>query len=320
MIVEKRDWSEYNTKLVNRGKPSTYLFDVIKKNDKDLIEMNKGKLGSPYQYSFVLIFAAFAIKSVDKKGYREAEGTVEDYLSLIGINCHQNFRTIQWRISQLKKEGIKLMIYKSIEEEKENIDVIIDSTGARSRKDGDYRTKMYDKIKTWKQIHIAISRKTRKILNMKVTKDHAGDANQFVELMEPIVERKKVKSANTDGAYDSETNFECCYSNKIEAKIPVRINAIGKGSKYRKRAIEEQFGFKRRPHSHRIYWYPNKETRKKNQDKWKKETNFHQRSLVETVNSVFKGVFDESVFSKKKDTIEKELLLKAVIYNKFIAI
>ena len=40
---------------------------------------------------------------------------------------------------------------------------------------------------------------------------------------------------------------------------------------------------------------------------------------MECVIGVFKGVFDESVFSKTNEMIEKELLLKAVIYNEYIA-
>ena len=172
-MVEKRNWNEYNTKLVNRGRPSTYLSEALKRQSKDLVEMNKGKIGSPYEYSFTLILGAFAIKSVDKKGYRQATGTVSDYLLFCGIASCPNFRTVQWRIQQLKKKGIKLMIYQSIDEEDEYIDVIMDSTGMESRKDGEYRSDMYGKVKEWKQLHIAISRKTHKILCMKITKAHS---------------------------------------------------------------------------------------------------------------------------------------------------
>ncbi len=318
MIVGKRDWNEYNTKLVNRGRPSTYLSEALKRQDKDLIEMNRDKVGSPFQYSFMLVLGAFAVKCVDKKGYREAAGTVFDYLLLYGVNSCPNFRTIQWRVQQLIKNGIKLMIYRSINDEEEGIDVIIDSTGEKATRDGEYRSKMYGKIKKWKQVHIAISRKTRKILNMKVTKAHSGDANQFTSMMKPIVDRKKVKSFRGDGGYDSERNFEFCYRHDILPIMPVHINATGLTSKFRRRAIEEQLGFKRRPHAHRIYSYPNRDIRRQNQEQWKKNTNYHQRSLIETTNSVFKGVFDESVFSKTAKMIEKELLLKAVVYNKFI--
>jgi hypothetical protein len=317
MTTKIRNWNDYNNKLVNRGRPSTYLSDALKRQDRDLEEMNKGKVGSPYQYSFILILGAFAIKSVDKKGYRQAAGTVADYLSFNGVSSCPNFRTIQWRIKQLKKEGIKLMIYSSIDEEGEYIDVILDSTGMKSQKDGEYRSNMYGKIKDWKHLHIAISRKTHKILNMEVIKK-AGDVDKFIPMIKPIVKRKRVRSSRTDGGYDSEKNFAFCNGFDIQPIMPVHINAVGTRDKHRRKAIEEQLGVKRPPHSHSHYHYLNEKERRKNQEKWKKKTNYHDRSLIETVNSVFKGVFDEAVFSKRARMIEKELLLKAVVYNKFI--
>jgi len=39
--------------------------------------MNKGKVGRPYQYSNVEIFAAYALNSVLKLGYRDATWIVE---------------------------------------------------------------------------------------------------------------------------------------------------------------------------------------------------------------------------------------------------
>jgi hypothetical protein len=308
----------YNRQLVNRGRPSTYLSEAVERHEDDLIELNKNKVGSPYQYSLVLILSAFAIKSVDKKGYRQAAGTVSDYLLFCGINSSPDFRTVHWRIKQLDKKGILLLVNKSIDEEEEGIDVIIDSTGMKSQKDGEYRSTLYGKVKEWKHLHIAISRKTRKILNI-IVKKKSGDVDNFIPLMRPIVKRKKVRSSRTDGAYDSENNFEFCYKNEIQAIMPVHINAVGEGTKYRRITIEEQLGFKRVPHKKRHYVYVDRKTREANQEKWKRKTNYHDRSIIETVNSVFKGVFDESVFSKSAKMIEKELFLKAVVYNRFIA-
>jgi hypothetical protein len=315
MHDHKRIWRIYNQELVDRGRPSRYLSTALVRQREDLRIMNKSKVGKPYEYSDIFIIAGFAVKTINKCGYRQAEGTISDYLTLLGIENSPDFRTIQWRIQQLKKSGIKFMIDESTNDEEEIIDVIIDSTGVRSRKDGEYRSKMYRNKKRWKQIHIAISKKTHKILNIKVTKDHAGDPNQFVELMRPIVKRRKVNSANADGAYGSEDNFRFCDDNNIEPIIPVKINSTGLTTKHHRKRAVEQLGLIRKPGKYR---QPTKEQRKENLERWKNESGYHQRSLIECVIGVFKGIFDESVFSKKKDMIEKELLLKAFIYNTFI--
>lgn len=289
------------------------MTEAIKRNNQELQEMNRDKVGAPYEYSPVLIISTFAIKTVNKTGYRQASGTVEDYLKLNGVEKHPVFTTVHWRIQQLKKEGIRLMIYKSIDDEEEVIDVIIDSTGEKSRKDGEYRSKMYGKLKDWKQVHIVISRRTHRILNIKVTKGNSGDPQEFVPLMKPIVERHKVGRVFGDGAYGSEENFEFCDDNGIDSIIPVHVNA--ESGKHKRKRIEDQLGVIKKPGRHR---QPTKEQKRKNQDRWKSESGYHQRSLVECVIGVFKNVFDESVFSKTKEMIEKELLLKAVIYNKYV--
>jgi len=43
------------------------------------------------------------------------------------------------------------------------------------------------------------------------------------------------------------------------------------------------------------------------------------RSIVEGVFSVFKNAFDEYIFSKTKEMKEKELMLKTLVYNQYIA-
>ena len=164
---------------------------------------------------------------------------------MVGVTKHPNFRTVHWRIQQLEADGIRLMVYKSIDDEEETIDVIIDSTGAKSRKDGEYRTKMYKKLKEWKQLHIAISRKTHKILNINVTKGNSGDPQEFIPLMKPIVERHEINAAFADGTYSSEENFEFCDKNNIYPVIPVHINA--EKGKHKKRRIEEQLGVIKNP-------------------------------------------------------------------------
>src|SRR5271155_2676637 len=107
MHDHKRIWRIYNQELVDGGRPSKYLSTAIQMQKEDLRTMNKGKVGKPYKYSDIFIIAGFAIKTVNKCGYRQAGGTISDYLTLIGIQNCPDFRTIQWRIQQLEKGGIK---------------------------------------------------------------------------------------------------------------------------------------------------------------------------------------------------------------------
>jgi len=130
--------------------------------------------------------------------------------------------------------------------------------------------------------------------------------------LEPI---ENVKVAAADGANDSNKNFDCD-DRHILPLIPVHINATG-GSLHRKLHVEEQLGvIIRRGRNRNVI--PPKEIRKKNQEKWKNECGYHMRSIVESVFSVFKNTFGEYTFSKTKEIREKELMLKALVYNTYI--
>ena len=298
---------------MNRGRPSNYLLPAVENRENDLKVMNKGKVGRPYQYSNVEIFAAFAIKCIFKLGYREASGIVEDYERQYGAENTPNFRTIQWRIKKLRKDTILLSIH---EESKDMVDieVIIDSTGIKSRNDGEYRSTKYGKVKDWEKMHVVVDKKTHKILNIIITDSSTGDAKEFIPLLKLI---EHVKTAVGDGAYDSEDNFKHCDEKGIISLVPVRINSVGI-SPHRKLRVEEQLGVIRRRGRNRNI-IPPEEMRIKNQEKWKSESGYHMRSIVEGVFSVFKNTFGEYTFSKTKEMKEKELMLKALIYNKYIA-
>jgi len=88
---------------VNRGRPSNYLIPAVENRENDLKVMNEGKVGRPYQYSNVEIFAAYAIKRIFKLGYREASGIVEDYERQYGADNIPNFRTIHWGDKEVEK-------------------------------------------------------------------------------------------------------------------------------------------------------------------------------------------------------------------------
>ncbi|MGC8649297.1 MAG: hypothetical protein ACP5UN_03730, partial [Candidatus Micrarchaeia archaeon] len=101
MQIIKRNWKAYNQLLVDCEKLTNYILPAAEKRRKDIIILNKGKVGRPYEYSMVEIFAAFALKSILKISYREVAGMISDYEKRINIRKSLDFRTIQWRIEKI---------------------------------------------------------------------------------------------------------------------------------------------------------------------------------------------------------------------------
>ena len=201
----------------------------------------------------------------------------------------------------MMKSEIKLMIYAS---GKNDIEVIIDSLGIKMHNGGEYRRMKYKEKREWQKIHIVIERKTHKILNIIVTGNEVGDIREFLPLLKPIKKRNRVRKVIADGAYDSENNFRHCDEHDTKPLIPVHISATGRHGRHRRKRVIEQLNVDR-TRGKNFHKIPSKEKRIKSLKIWKNKSGYHQRSLVENSFSVFKGVFGEYTFSKRKDIKEK---------------
>jgi hypothetical protein len=102
-----------------------------------------------------------------------------------------------------------------------------------------------------------------------------------------------------DGAYDSRANFNFLDGRRINPVIRVRSNSVlkGKGSQARKKAVTEQQVFKPKA--------------------WSNIHRFGYRRRVEGVFHI-KRIFGEYVTAKFMNMV-KEMVMKASIYNRFIA-
>ncbi len=104
-----------------------------------------------------------------------------------------------------------------------------------------------------------------------------------------------------DGAYDSRRNFRFLSGSSIEPVIKVRKNASTKvrGCMPRKLSVIIE--------------------QKEDLDAWKNNHEYGYRWAAESVFYAFKRIFGEHVKAVKWKNIVKELMLKASIYNMFIA-
>lgn len=198
------------------------------------------------------------------------------------------------------------------------LEVSIDSSGWKRNNDGEYRSMKYDKRKDWKKIHLVVDNNTGKILNVKVTNSRVHDTTMFRKLLRPL--KTFLKKICADSGYDSEKNFKFCNKNIVYPAIPVKCNATTtRFCPNRRHAVAEQFGLeiKRGRVSHKDMLLAEQKT--KNQKKWKIGVKYGDRWRVEGTFSATKRIFGEFVFSKRDDLIEKEMLTKFKIYNRFIS-
>jgi len=286
-----RDWKGYNEALVKRG---LILLDLefVADWSRELKAMNEHKEGARYRYpeSFVKLLAivhAYVLPYRQLEGFMRALSTHVDGLKA------PDYTTIWWRVAKMKVD-----VASKVELDKD-VTIAVDSSGIKVSNRGEWIRKKWKVKRGFIKIHIAVDTKTKQILAIEVTKEDVGDGRMLGRLVEGSVGKAKVKKVIGDRAYDSRGIFRLLSDRRIEPLIKVRKNASlkGGGCMPRKLAVVEQFG----------------------NVNWRKEKGYGYRWMAESAFSSIKRVFGEHITSVKWGNIVKELLLKASIYNLFMA-
>jgi len=141
--------------------------------------------------------------------------------------------------------------------------------------------------------YVAVNVKTKKILSIKVTDEHAHDSKMLPELVDEIIDSDSIttigKLLADDGAYDGNDIFRRLADNGILPCIKVRRNARVKKTNHIFRNLSVIF-------------------QKNNLQDWKDSVSYDgQRWIAETVFSCIKRTFGEYVCSvKPKNMIQKK--------------
>ena len=177
-------WSEYNESLVRRGE-ILLGFDAINNWDKELEEMNQGKIGEPFHYPNTFLLLLGYAKAYFHLPYRQTEGIAQGHAKG-KLPSIPDFTTINRRINKL---NIPINTAKDVSKD-EYIVIAIDSTGIKvTNRDQWMRDKWHIKNnkKGYLKIHVAVNVKTKKILAMNVTDEHVHDSKALPGLVKDVI-------------------------------------------------------------------------------------------------------------------------------------
>jgi IS5 family transposase len=282
------DWHSYNESLIRRGQV-LLDFDVLDSWDNELLQMNRGKVGEPYNYPDSFIKLLGYMRAYFHLPYRQTEGVVIAHAST-KLPCIPHYSTISRRINRLE---IKI-------NEKLGNDIVIalDSTGIKVANRGEWMRHKWHIRKGYLKIHVAVDIKKKRILSLEVTSEEVHDGKMLKKLIDNALENNNVKGALGDGMYDSNKNFRYLSKNHIKPGIKTRSNSKVRPTNCNARnmsAIRQQ----------------------KNLKRWKRSVSYGHRWMAETVFSSIKRTFGEHVTARKFPYMIKEILLKAALYNMF---
>ena len=235
-FLDKRNWPEYNEELVVRGE---FLLDLdwVKSWPQELKEMNKGKVGRPYEFPNSLI----KLQAVWNQwvGVRQVEGITRKRVEAAQLPDFDDYSTINRRVRkvdaffELPKQGF--------------CSVSTDGSGMKMNQAGEYRYDRYGrkKPKKWLKVVISANPLTKDLLDLEVHVEGEGPS-------EPEVATQHLNNLWSfgitvdkfwgDGLFDVLDLFNLLEQHGTESAIPPRENA-SKNANGSMRRVREVFEF-----------------------------------------------------------------------------
>jgi hypothetical protein len=275
-----RNWQKTNGIYVKRGE---YLLDFewVQNWDKELIEMNKGKRGAPYQFPESLI----NLQSVwtQYHSYRVSEGITKMVVLFSQLPDYNDYTTIYRRV---RKMQANLPASK-----KENISVATDGSGIKMNMGCEYFQEKYGDGKRKKYIKVIVTGEPydKDILKVEVSVEGEGLSEPEAaekHLRELYEEGKDIGEFFGDGGLDKNSLFDLCDFYLINPKIKIPKDAVVNPNGSWRRNTEV------------------KKYKKLGYKKWAKQNKYGRRwTGTEGIFSSVKRIFGDRVRSKKVENM-----------------
>lgn len=292
---DKRNWREYNEKLVRRGELCLSL-EFLENWDNELDKMNEGKKGAPFSYPEQFVtFMAF-VYSIFHIPYRQLEGYLRKLSDLISRDIAADYTTLFKRMAKMN-----ITLFETISEKEEDVIIAADASGVKVTNRGEWMREKWRVHRGWIKAHIAVDIETKETLAIEITDETVSDSEKFDDLIDQTgqnIEGKKIKRVLGDGGYDDKDCFNTLDKKKIEAGIKTRINAStrSRGSPYRAKCVREKKelgGYKG----------------------WRDKYDYGKRWIAESVFSAVKSIFGETVRAVSIVGMFREAKMKFMFYN-----
>jgi IS5 family transposase len=295
-----RNWKKYNRSLINRGNLTLWFSsDAIKGWYAPIVAKGRGR---HFTYSDACIEMALTLRSLFRFPLRATQGFLEGLVSMLNLDLRiPHYSRLSRRASDLE---IQLLRMKKTG--KEPTDLVVDSTGLKIYGEGEWKMRTHgkDKRRTWRKYHVSVDPKTHEVVVIELTKANVHDSIPFGKLLETD---EKLGKIYADGAYTHKPCFDAIAKARGDPFIPVRTGTTivrknpSDGQKLRNQLIRDRrkLGGKK---------------------KWKKESGYHRRSLVETHMFRLKTILGGSLKSRDFKNQKTEAKLMANILNKMTSL
>lgn len=291
----KRDWTQYNKQLVNRGK---IHFWVSPKALKNWGAKKRKKNGRPFVYSNELIKAISCLRFKFRISLRETEGLFASFVAALRKKLRVPCYTQVCRRMKTLKLPTELMSKQHV------TDIVLDTTGLKIYGEGEWRAEKYGGKKRWKKLHLAMDLKTGKLVFAEITDEHVHDT-AYLEKALKRANRRKGKVL-FDGIADSLKCYRLAIKYNKQLLTPPKKRAVLR---------KEEELLERNDAVRIIRGLGNDQIAK---SIWGKLVGYNRRVIVESMMSRWKRLYGGELRSRCAERKKNEVQLKAMMINTMI--
>jgi len=293
-LYRVRNWAEYDRALVQRGSLTIWVSeDAIAKWK----HTGPKQRGAQKEYSDLAIEIALTLKEVFHLTNRGTEGLIGSIFWLMGVGLSVPDHTT------LSRRG-KGLVVRLPKRKKVVGHLVVDSTGLKLYGEGEWKMRKHGKSKrrVWRKIHLSVDSESGEIQAGALSEAGVSDAKALTTMLEEI--DQQIENFSGDGAYDKRSVYDDIlkHSPDCQIHIPPRKNA----------RIWQHGNCKAPPH-------PRDENlryiRRYGRPAWKRDSNYHQRSLAETAMSRMKTIFDDHLNTRLLSTQRTQTLIRCRALN-----
>lgn len=291
-----RNWSDYNRSLEKRGSLTLWMSEEA--INKWLMREKTGARGASLSYSDVAIETMATFKAVFRQAGRQTSGLVKSLFAVMKMNLPvPDHSTLSRRLAGLEI-GLPVKVCRQPRH------LVVDSTGVKVYGEGEWKVRTHgaSKRRTWRKLHLCVEEATHEIIVAAATENSVSDGEMFPEILAAVEDA--VEQVSADGAYDRRKVYDALNKGQIKrAAIPPRKGARiwQHGNSGKERLIRDE--------NLRV-------VRKKGRAKWKRESDYHRRSIAETAVFRYKTIFTDKLQSRELDNQFAEMIIKCAALNR----
>ena len=290
-----RNWHDYNKALVRRGSLTLWVTDDILAQWQN--PQRTGRRGVPRTYSDTAILCMATLAEVYGLPLRATEGLLSSVVSLLGLSLSVPCYTTLCRRRRLLEVSLPRR------RRDEPLHLVVDSTGVKIHGEGEWKVRRYgwSKRRTWRKLHLGVDEQTGEVAAAVVTTNNCGDGQALADLLGQVT--GELRQVTGDGGYDDRQCYDAIREREARAVIPPQRGARiwRHGNRAGERHARDENLRYLRAHG---------------RAKWKRDYEYHRRSLAEVAVFRLKQIFGASASARSFAGQASQLLVRCAALNR----